>query len=496
MKRYILIPIVALLMITAQGCEEYLEENPKAFASSENLFNSTNGITQVLHGVYEAGRNVYRGRYYVMMFGITSDEIYYRNSNTSRIEMQNFVFTPTNGNLGRFWQTNTFGIARANQIIEGVQGFPDEEFANRIIAEAKFLRAWYYFGQVRAYGAVPLITEYENADLFPPASGIPQIYEQIIADLQEAEQHLPGWQEISGETGRATRGAAKSLLGQVYLTMATTPETADAQYFDMAAAKLKEVIDTEGYGLIEDYAPVFWPENEGGPEDIFSYQFEPNTRNNNSIMADFSPNPDVYNQRGYNNFHIEPALYDMFEPQDERRQLMIKGEYTVYHYNESGTLVDSSMHETPDGMAFTQKYQDPEWSKYSHNNHGTNLPLIRYADVLLMYAEAVNESQGPTAKAYMGIDMVRERSNASMLPRGLSQDALRQAIRNERYMEFHGEGVRWYDLVRWGMLKERVEAIRPGVTVSWPKHRFFPIPQNEVDANPNLDQNDGYVTGE
>ena len=487
---------MVMLAVVMPGCEDYLEENPKAFASSENLFNSTNGITQVLHGVYEAGREVYRGRYYVMMFGITSDEIYYNNTNTSRIELQNFVFTPNNDNLARFWQTNTFGIARANQIIEGVQDFPDQEFASRIIAEAKFLRAWYYFGQVRAYGAVPLVTDYENADLFPAAASIPQIYEQIIADLQEAEQVLPGWMEISGETGRATRGAAKSLLGQVYLTMATTPETADASYFSRAATQLKEVIDTEGYALIEDYAAVFWPVNEGGSEDIFSYQFEPNTRNNNSIMADFSPNPDIYGQRGYNNFRVEPALYDMLEPQDQRKQLIIKGTYTAYEYNETGTLVDSAEYETPESMAYTQKYQDPEWSRLSNNNHGTNLPLIRYADVLLMYAEAINESQGPTAEAYTSVDMVRERSDASVVDRGLSQEAFRQAIRDERYMEFHGEGVRWYDLVRWEILKEKVEAVRPSATVSWPKHRFFPIPQNEVDANPNLDQNSGYTTGE
>ncbi len=491
MKRYIL--IMALLSLVLPGCEDYLEETPKSFASSENLFNSTNGITQALYGVYEAGSVVYRGRYYVMLFGITSDEIYFRNTNTSRIELQNFVFTPNNENIARFWEANTFGIARSNQIIEGIQDFPDQEFTKRIIAEAKFLRAWYYFGQVRAYGEVPLVTEYETADLFPPASTIPQIYEQIIADLQEAELVLPGWTELNGENGRSTRGAAKSLLGQVYLNMATTPETADAKYFDMAATKLKEVIDTEGYGLIENYAAVFWPESEGGREDIFSYQFAANTRLNNSIMADFSPNPDTYNQRGYDNFNIEPPLYDMLEAQDERKQLMIKGTYTAYIYNASGALVDSAQYETPDNVAYTQKYQDPDWSRFYNNNHGTNLPLIRYADVLLMYAEAINESQGPTDEAYMGIDKVRERSNASVLARGLSQEALRQAIRDERYMEFHGEGVRWFDLVRWEILKERLEAVRPGVTVSWPKHRFFPIPQNEVDANPNLEQNDGYV---
>ncbi len=496
MKKYIIIPILALLTIMATGCEDYLEEEPKGFASSENLFNSTNGITQVLHGVYEAGRRLYRGRYYVMAFGITTDEITYLNSNSSRIALQNFVFTPDNDNLSRVWQANAYGIARANQIIEGIQDFPQEDFRKHIIAEAKFLRAWYYFSQVRAYGEVPLLTDFEKAELFPSVSTIPEIYAQIIADLQEAEQVLPAWQETVNERGRATRGAAKTLLGKVYLTMATTPETADPNLFNLAAAKLKEVIDAEGYGLVDEYEAVFWPVYESGPEDIFSYQFEPNTRNNNSIMADFSPNPDTYNQRGYKNFYVVPELYNMLEEQDARKELMIMGDYTAYHYNESGALVDSSVHVTTNGHAFTQKYQDPEWSKYSHNNHGSNLPLLRYADVLLMYSEAINETQGATADAYMGIDMVRARSNASTLDRGLSQEELRQAIRDERYLEFHGEGQRWFDLVRWGTLKENVEAVREGVTVDWPKHRFFPLPQNEVDANPNLNQNPDYLTSD
>ena len=488
------LPILLALILVLPGCEDFLTENPKGFASSENLFKSKSGITGVLYGVYQGIRSLYWRSEYVLPYGATSDEIYLTSTTVSHVELQNFVFTPTNGELGRIWTANTRGISRANQLIEGVQGYPDAAFVKRILAEAKFLRAWLYFGQVRSYGAVPLVTEYENAELFPKAATIPEIYALIVADLKEAEQGLPGWKEIPGEKGRATRGAAKAVLAKVYLTMATTPETADLKFFELAAAKLKEIIDTEGYGLQPHYADAFLPANEGGKEDIFAFQFQANAAGayTGHIQAQFSPNPDTYGQRGLNRLAIANDLYDALEPRDERRKIMIRGTYTALKFNESGTVVDSTKYKTPNNRPYTQKYRDPNWGRFVYNNHDTNLPFIRYSDVLLMYSEAVNELAGATAEAYRGIDQVRARSNASPLPRGLGMVELRQAIRNERKYELHGEGHRWFDLVRWGTLKEAVEATKPGVTVTLPKHRFFPIPQTEVDANPNLNQNPGY----
>lgn len=117
---------------------------------------------------------------------------------------------------------------------------------------------------------------------------------------------------------------------------------------------------------------------------------------------------------------------------------------------------------------------------------------MRYADVLLMYSEAVNESVGPTTAAYLGIDMVRERAGASQIPRGLGKDELRQYIRDERLLELHGEGKRRFDLVRWEILEERMAEAKPTVNIVWPQHRFFPIPQDELDVNINLEQNPGY----
>jgi len=485
MKKIIILPLVAFFLITLNGCEEFLEEEPKSFAAAENLFNSKKGIDQMLHGIYEAGREVYRGRYYVMLYGITTDEIHYRNSNSSRVELENYVFTAENGNIARAWETNVYGINRANLVLDYLpENFNDQNYIERIRAEAKFLRAWFYFGQVRTYGPVPLITDYIGAEQFPTNSTVPEIYAQIIQDLQDAEDKLPSWTEMPEEQkGRATNGAVKSVLAWVYLTKASS-EAAEASDYANAAAKAKEVIDEEGYDLWDNYNDAFLPSTENGKEDVFSYQFEAGTRFNNSIHTDFGPRPDIHGQQSYQNFSLRDALYNAFNPDDERRDLVLKGDYMIEG--------DDNVYTTPDNEAFPQKYRDPE--NKNRNDHGTNLPFIRFSNVLLIYAEALNEANAaPPAEAFTALNRVRERSDIDPVA-GLTKEEFRQAIQDERYKEFHGEGIRWFDLVRWGILKERVELTNPNATVQLPKHRYFPIPQSEIDANTNLKQNEGYST--
>ncbi len=472
-----------ILVFLHWSCEKFLEEEPKSFAAAENLFNSKSGIEQTLMGIYDAGREFYIGRYYVMMFGTSTDEVSYVFSNASRLELQNFTFSAVNSNLEYCWRCYAYGISRANLVLDYLPAdFADQDFINRVQSETRFLRAWYYFGLVRVYGAVPLLNSYIDVEMFPANSTIPEIYTQIIEDLRGAEQNLPGWQEIAvHERGRITRGAAKSLLALVYLTRAST-EASETSDFSNAASKAKEVIDTEGYGLWENYNDVFLSSSENGKEDIFSYQCLAETRFASSFHADYSPNPDIFGQAGYGNFCLTDLLYNSFEADDERSELVLKGDYHV----EGSTQV----YTTPKNQAYTQKFRDPEHK--NRNSHGTNMPFIRYSDVLLMYAEASNEvSTTPPADALAALNAVRVRANIAPL-NGLSKEQFRQAVRDERFKEFYGESIRWFDLVRWGILKERVELAKAGVTVQWPKHRYFPIPQKEIDANPNLIQNEGY----
>jgi starch-binding outer membrane protein, SusD/RagB family len=483
---------IAYLILTVPlfflaGCEDFLEEEPRTFTEPEVLMQSADGVEQAVNGIYNGASRAYQYRYYVMNFGITTDDFYYRGNNSSRRALQNFVFTPTNSNIDRLWEGLVYGVSRANMVLDnfpetGSLGISNEEqFLNYKKGEALFLRGWYYYSLVNAFGEVPLLTKFNDAELFPSNSTIAAIYEQIIADLKEAETLLPNWQDDIHEPGRASRGAAKSLLAKVYLAKATSEATGSSDYQN-AANKFKDVIDNEGYGLWDYYLDVFIPANENGKEDIFSYQFEANTFMTATLHADFTPptNPDGI--RGYNNMQLTYTLENAFEPNDERLDMILKGEYII----PSGDTL-----ETPDNRTYTMKHRDPENSPLSHNNLSTNLPFIRYADVLLGYAEALNEvNNGPNQDAYDAINQVRARVELPALS-GLSKSEFFDAIVDERFVEFHAEGIRWLDLKRWGLLEEKVEADRPEVDVK-PYHYVFPIPQDEIDANPNLMQNEGY----
>lgn len=494
MKKYILYPALFFFLLILPGCEEFLEEKPMGFASSTNLTKSEQGFAQLLNGVYNPGPNFWRERYFVP-YSYTGDDMFKGTSNiTDENALDDYLWTPNNGFISQKWSGPYESITRANMILEGLKTFEDGAFKTRAIAEAKFLRGMFYFLLVRTFGKVPLVTAYESAEFFPKQATIPEVYQQIISDLQTAGQDLPGWKALpASEVGRPTRGAAKAFLGKVYLTMATTPETADPKYFTLATEKLKDVIDTEGYGLIEKYKEAFEPQNAGKKEDIFSIQFKANTPSpsNGFIHGRMSPNPDIYGIRGTNTGAVTPFVYEKFESQDKRKATIVRGNYTVTYFDAAGAPIRTEVRKTSNNNPYSQKYLDPNTGRFSHNQVDAMWPLIRYADVLLMYAEAVNEAQGSTAEAYKALDMVRERSNATAIPRGLGKAEFRQYVRDERLLELHAEGHRWFDLKRWGILEEQIKLAKPYAQVQ-AKHYYFPIPQSEMDVNRNLVQNEGY----
>lgn len=354
--------IFVIVLLISSACEDLLEEDPKSFSSTENLFNSETAITQVLNGIYQVGGPVFWRERYLTRYTLSGDDIFTNVNAIDFASFNDYSFTSTNSYLRQAWAGHTNGIARVNLFLEGLGGFEDGDFKDRVGAEAKFLRAFFYFLQVRTFGRVPLLTEFENAELFPEQAEIPQIYDQIIADFSEAAAILPRWDQIPGETGRPTSTAAKAFLGEVYLTMATTPETADPKYFSLAAEQFSDIIQNDGLALIDNYVEVFQPQNEGGSEDIFSWQFLMNipSPRQGYIHAYFQPNPDVYGRRGITRFVIPDYLYNRFEDGDSRKMAMIKGEYESIEFNGAGNPVDTTLLVTPNEWAFTTKFLDPD----------------------------------------------------------------------------------------------------------------------------------------
>ena len=510
MKKNIILYI--LLFITISGCKNWLEEDIKTFTNPQVLMTSRAGVEQAVNGIYAAAKvRWYRGpREIQRMNGYPTDELFTKGTN----DLQRYEWLPANGEFVNPWNGFTEGVSRANMVLDnlpeiGTLGIAGErQFLELKRGEALFLRALHLFNQVNYFGPVALMTSYNDVELYPSNATVPEFFDQIIVDLIEAETLLPNWQHSEHEPGRASRGAAKSLLAKVYLYRATHRDVQrQTDDFQKALLKFKEVIDNEGYDLWKPYKVAFLPDNKNKKEDVFSYQCEANGQSPSSFYTESLPQPPPTGQsRGRINNVLTDFAYNSFEPGDQRKE--------DGHWNEShraacpqctdlGLLFTGYYVVRPTGrIHFTdrncfEKFYDPVYSYLSTNNHGTNWPIIRFADVLLMYAEAINEvNNGPNNEAYLAINKVRER--AGLLPlSGLSKTEFFDAIYYERLWEFYGEGMRFLDLKRWGLLQRAVnergfqEPYHPQLVVE-DKHYYWPIPQDEIDANPNLKQNTGY----
>ena len=413
-------------------------------------------------------------------------------------ELDDFNVTSFNPIINLMWAQCYFGILRANLVVTKVPQVPvmSESIRKRSIGEGKFLRALYYYHLVRVFGDVPLYTNVINAEEAASISRSPkqEVYNQIIADLKAADTLLPA-KNTGDDLGRATSGAAKSLLAAVYLT------TGDKTN---AAATAKEVIDnraTYGYDLWTDYGDNFKLENENGKESIFEVQYRSGGGQFNDYGAGqklncfFAPRfQDVVQSRGYgwnvptkdfaDSYEKTAATYSSIIDKRRQRSMWIPGD-TYDTYTQPAQLVGS-----PLGLNI-KKYFVSIDNTLGDNGGWTcalNVPIMRYAEVLLIYAEAAGVALG---KPYA--DQVRNRAGLEPLTSSITEEQYLEAIYKERRHEFAFEMHRWYDLLRHPDPNYFLNVMRAaGKTNIQAKHRFMPIPQTERDKNPNLTQNEGY----
>ena len=357
----------------------------------------------------------------------------------------------------------------------------DEQLKSRYMGEVHFIRGLMYFELVRLFGDVPLLTTptVDLSGLTLERSPVAEVYAQVLEDLQIAESRLP-FLYTGADIGRATKGAATGYLAKVYLTLGQ---------WEQAASKAREVMESGVYILLDDYADVFKIANNNSREVVFATQF---TFNNDAIWETSQFNvrtlPLALNRNSLSWEIPTLDVYSAFNPLDRRHEVTFRTSFQ----ESDGTVVTFVPH--------IFKYWDQE-AEPNASSGGNDFFNMRYSDILLMYAEALNESSGgPTQEAYDAINQVRERARFAdgeirpVLPdlEGLSQVQFGEAVWLERRFEFVWEGQRWFDLVRQGRLKEVVEGAKGDVTVEIPKHNLFPIPQRERNINPNLTQNPGY----
>ena len=478
---------IALLGFSFSSCSDFLEQNPQTDLSENDFYKTADDILSAVNGVYSSLQegDIY-GNWYV--FGeIPSDNT--RNqlsgSVTTQNEFDQFYIDTQNSMIANFWKAAYKVINRTNTVLGRIDGIEiNTELANRYKLECKFIRALMYFNLVRVYCDVPLILKEisisESYDILREPKE--NVYNQIIADLKEA-QDLPV-SYSTAEDGRATQGAAKALLANVYMTLHKYAE---------AETILAEIINSGQYSLLENtpgslnidgYKNVFSPVNHNSKEGIFEIQFlkggygEGSNYANNFAPENSGTNVVAVGGTGGNNIP-EMDIYNAYEEGDLRRDFSMSLGY--YDNRKNNEWVESR---------YVCKFMDVP---YQNNDASNNYPVIRYADVILMYAEALNQN-GKTAEACKYLNMTRRRgfgyqttetSPVDLQTTDKAQFAL--MVEQERRVELAFENHRWFDLIRTG---RAVEVMRSKGFSLNETNLICPIPQKQIDVNPKLTQND------
>ena len=478
---------IALLGFSFSSCSDFLEQNPQTDLSENDFYKTADDILSAVNGAYSSLQegDIY-GNWYV--FGeIPSDNT--RNqlsgSVTTQNEFDQFYIDTQNSMIANFWKAAYKVINRTNTILGRIDGIEiNTELANRYKLECKFIRALMYFNLVRVYGDVPLVLKEisisESYDILREPKE--NVYNQIIADLKEA-QDLPV-SYSTAEDGRATQGAAKALLANVYMTLHKYAE---------AETILAEIINSGRYSLLENtpgslnidgYKNVFSPVNHNSKEGIFEIQFlkggygEGSNYANNFAPENSGTNVVAVGGTGGNNIP-EMDIYNAYEEGDLRRDFSMSLGY--YDNRKNNEWVESR---------YVCKFMDVP---YQNNDASNNYPVIRYADVILMYAEALNQN-GKTAEACKYLNMTRRRgfgyqttetSPVDLQTTDKAQFAL--MVEQERRVELAFENHRWFDLIRTG---RAVEVMRSKGFSLNETTLICPIPQKQIDVNPKLTQND------
>lgn len=487
MKKYIIFCLG--LCVFTLGCQPELNLAPISNKSTATYYKTAADASSAITATYSILQNsIYNAETILTPTTVAADDgVPFLTGNADRRALWSFNISTNNTWTSAPWASSYSGIQRANAVIKSVPLINmNTSLRDRYVAEAKFLRAFHYFNLVRFYGGVPLVAEevviLENAII--SRASIEEIYKFIEKDLLEAETVLPDKYTVS-EIGHATKGSVKGLLSKVYLTWAGTSKA--SEYWSKAAAKAKEVIDSGNYDLWQNFDEVFEIKNRGGKESVFEVIYVTDVLGQ-SHSTYWAPRGATYVPgNGYGTIRVSKSLWDSFSPTDKR----ISGSFLTNDLSKPAVKFTVDI---PDPSLAVSFWKLTDLNSKVLGGNGKSFPYMRFSEVLLIYAEALNEvSNVPNSEAYKAINRVRTRAGLSDLS-GLNQAQFKDAILLERRLELSHEGHRWFDLVRTGRLLEAVSkevSFGRNPTIK-AHHVLFPIPQREMDANPKLVQNPGY----
>ena len=487
----------AIVMVFVVGCSDFLEEPDKSNFTMENYFTKPEHAESVVNSIYESlvpvtGGGFNGGPWMMLEFatGLANTEL---GQAQNSIFVRNLVNNSDNGYGQTYWTSRYRGIANANLAIAKIPEINmDEAAKSRFLGEARYLRALYYYELVRIFGKIPLITEpvsLNSPELYPEPATEAAVYDLIVEDLETAESSgLP----YTDATGRVSLGAIKSLLSSVYLTMAGYPLQKGEEYYQKAADKANEVITSGQYQLFTSYDHLHDPAKKNVEENIFMVQFAEFLQPSNwqTSIIPYNQGISAYSDETGAIF-ANKEFVESYESGDKR----VKEKEFYYR---TFTLSSDRNVEVDLGGYYIYKHFDTQ-AHLSTTSSDLNWPMMRYAEVLLIYAEAANEVDGPSPQAYSAVNAIRSRAELPDLA-GLSQQEFREAVWRERWFELSFENKTWYDMTR----------LRKAFNVStrafedFVGHQFsygpvlkerellFPIPTAEIRNNDKLTQNPGY----
>lgn len=499
MKKYNLLFLIPVLFLQ-YSCNKTLE--PKVYSSltNANAFQTKSDAIAAVNAVYARLKGPAVGDNYdywtVRHFALTdlTTDVGHCSYGGDPGQLSLAQWNSSNGLLGEDWRQIYKLIADANNAIYNISAMSSLSDAqkNQFLSEIKFLRAIAYLDLTDAWGPVILATEKDIANPAytsqPKPASVEEIDTLLISDLQMAANTLPLDYKnnpfyTSDDVGRATKGAALTLLAKLYLREHQWQKVVDLT---------QQVMTLNIYHLYPSYLGLFTEANKWCEENIFSVLSDANT-NGTELLNHFGPlnHPVVQNRWQY--YAVTWDFYNSFENSDDRKLCF----YPLYvgvdglTYEQPPTLGANP----PPGISYmpdiaTKKYADSTGSVTYYDGHSVD--ILRYADVLLSRAEALNELNGPVAEAIDLVNQVKGRSHAKLLDiAGYTKETLRDAILQERGWEFFYEGKRRADLIRMNKYDAIVNAylqrIGQPATIVMPKNRYFPYPQSQVNLNPNLD---------
>lgn len=489
MKNFIIFFAVTIIISFSSCDKEFLEKEPPDKLPEAGFFNAADRALSGVNAIYISLASEYmhgRDNNGMRMFDPPTGDVIYVGLGQS---FNRYSYTASDDVLLKFYSGCYEGIRRANVVIKDVSAINmDQNLKARYIGEAKFLRALFYWYLTTLWGEVPLITSpaVESRDVLVKKSTIAEINQQIVNDLKDAIQALPvASAYAAADKGRATKGAAQALLGKVHLY---------AKDYTQAELILGQLIASKTYALMDDFDQVWNRNFENNKESIFEVQFAGGNSGASSPVGNNDKHYWVNVAGGVGEFLPTKSLFDAFEPQDPRLN------YTLFNYEgqpfapqlTTSLLNLNTFKKSWSSTGFgVRKGLIPMVLPNGLTADATNFPIIRYADVLLLYAEAANEI-GKYPEARDAINQVRQRPTVNMPPLTTINTGTKQlifeAIVRERRIELAFEQHRFNDLKRWGLAEKELAHL--GYTQS--RHRYFPLPQSEIDINPNLEQLKGW----